>query len=151
MKPLRIGLLTLGALMMARGAALLLTDVSPGQWIRVGIWLAAGIVAHDALLAPAATGLGRTVLPRLPAGTGPAARAAWLALVSVLLIGAPLLVGARHRADPSVIPGHPLLNVTLALALLLGGCALAAGWVRLQAVRRARKVRPPTRHSSTGT
>lgn len=147
---LRTGLVLLGLLLIARGAAALLLDVPAGQWLRVGLWLAGGIVVHDAVLAPAAVLAGRVLLPRLPPAVAPAARAAWLAAVSTAVIGLPLLVGARSRANPTVIPGHPLLNVALALVLLLAGCAAAALLARAQAARNARKTRPPTLHSSTG-
>jgi hypothetical protein len=123
---LRIVLLGLGLLLVARGLQLVLADVGPGQWLRIGLWLGLGIAVHDGLIAPAGAGLGRGLLPRLPAGTSAAARAGWLGAVTVLVVGLPLLVGANRRADPSVIPGHPLLGVLSALALLAAGCLLAA-------------------------
>lgn len=123
---LRIVLLGLGVLVVARGVQLVLTDVGPGQWLRIGLWLGLGIAVHDGLIAPAGAGLGRRLLPRLPAGTSTAARAGWLGGVTVLVVGLPLLVGADRRANPSVIPGHPVLGVLSALALLAAGCLLAA-------------------------
>ena len=124
---LRLVLLGLGVLVVARGTLLVLSDVGPGQWLRIGLWLGLGLAVHDGLIAPAGAGLGRKLLPRLPAGTSTAARAGWLGAVTVLVVGIPLLVGAGRRANPSVIPGHPLLGVMGALCLLALGCLLAAG------------------------
>jgi hypothetical protein len=137
MRALRGLLVGGGVAAVGWGAWLLLDEVPAGQWLRVGLWLALGVAVHDGLLAPAATVLGRAARPWLPAALAPALRAAWLAGLSVLLLGVPLLVGARDRANPTVIPGHPLLAVAAAAGLLLLGCAAAAAVAARRAPRRS--------------
>ena len=48
------------------GAFLLLSRQDPGQWLEVGIWLGAGVVAHDVVLSALVIGvclLGARLLP----------------------------------------------------------------------------------------
>jgi hypothetical protein len=121
----RGALIALGVAALARGVYLVLVDLPPRTWLSVLIWLAVGSVVHDLLLAPASLGLGRllaTVLRRPVVGN--AIRGLWLGLATVLLVGLPVVVGARHRANPSVIPGRPVLNLAVSLALVLTGAGL---------------------------
>jgi hypothetical protein len=117
-----LGLLGIGAL--ARGGWLLLTDVPPRSWPYVLLWLALGVVVHDGLVAPASAALGAGALPRLPAGWRLAVRGAWIAAGSMVLIGLPLLIGARHRANPSVIPQDPAVSLGAAVLLVVAGAAI---------------------------
>ncbi len=140
-------LILLGLAAMARGASLVLhMHFQFLQYRSIVFWLAAGSVLHDGLIAPASLLLGRVLRrPLLGPVTGNAARAAWLALGAVVIIGLPLiggsgkipfLGGTGHRNNPTVIPGRPLLNITISLALLVGGAVLVAGFSRLRQRRR---------------
>ena len=63
-------------------------------------------------------------MPGRPVGVRVAAnalRGAWLGIGTVLLVGLPLLVGAGRRANPTVIPGRPVLNLVLSLTLVIIG------------------------------
>jgi hypothetical protein len=122
----RVSLVVAGCLALARGAYLVLFTLPPSSWLAIGLWLAIGVAAHDAVLAPLSLALGRALRPVLARpGLGGPLRGAWLATGTVLLIGATLTVGATHRANPTVLPGHPALNVLLALALIAAGTTLA--------------------------
>ena len=133
----RIGrgvLIVLGVLALARGAWLVLLGLPPRVWLPIGLWLAVGVAANDLVLSPISLLLGRLVIRRVvPRVAGNALRGAWLALGAVLLVAGPLLVGARHRANPSVIPGRPGLNLLLSLVLVVTGTAavIAANLLRV--------------------
>jgi hypothetical protein len=125
---LRIALVVLGVAAIARGITLVLFVIKPAHWIPIGIWLAAGSGVHDLLIAPASLLLGRVLRRplRIPLA-GNAIRGAWLGIGTVLLVGLPLVVGAGHRTNPTVIPSRPVLNLFLSLALVLAGAATVIG------------------------
>jgi hypothetical protein len=129
-RALRGALLGLGALVLLRGAYLLLFGLPPRVWLPIALWLALGSVVHDLVLAPTSLLLGRT-LGRLGRerrrglrAAGNALRGTWLGVGTVLLVGLPLVVGAGRRANPTVIPGRPLLNLGVSLALVIAGSAV---------------------------
>ena len=67
-------------------------------WVRVVIWLGAGIVVHDGVLAPLGVVSGWLVARRSPEPARPVVRFAGLALLTVGLLLVPLLAtgGIRH-------------------------------------------------------
>jgi hypothetical protein len=141
-------LIGLGVLAVARGAWLVLFGLPPRVWLPIGLWLALGIVANDLVLAPLSLLLGRLLKQRFGRPVvlrvaGNALRGAWLGLGTVLLVAGPLLVGAGHRANPTVIPGRPGVNLLLSLALVAAG---ASAVILVNLVRVSR--RQPT--SATG-
>src|SRR3954451_926808 len=81
---LRGALLGLGALVLLRGAYLLLFGLPPRVWLPIALWLALGSVVHVLVLAPTSLLLGRTLsrLGRIrPSGlrrAGNALRDTWL-------------------------------------------------------------------------
>jgi hypothetical protein len=138
---LRAALIGIGAAALGWGAYLVLFGLPPRVWLPIAIWLAAGSVVHDLLIAPLSLLLGRS-LTRLgrPTGlriAGNALRGAWLGIGTVLLVGLPLLIGAGRRANPTVIPGRPGLNLALSLALVIIGAGVVIAFNRLRAGRRA--------------
>lgn len=72
--------------------------VPASGWVRVAVWLVAGIVVHDGLLAPLGVVSGRLVSRRAPAPARPAVRLAGLGVLTLLLLATPLLAtgGLRH-------------------------------------------------------
>ncbi len=125
----RGALIALGAAALARGGYLVLLELSPKVWFPMLIWLSAGVLAHDLLIAPTSLLLGRMLVKTLGRPTeirlaGNALRGAWLGTGTVVLVGLPLLVGAGRRANSTVIPGRPVLNLFLSLALVIIGAGL---------------------------
>ena len=142
-RTIRGALIVLAALATARGGYLVLFTLPPRQWPAMLLWLAVGVVIHDVVLAPASLGLGRllrAVLARRAVGN--ALRGAWLGAATVVLVGLPLVVGARHRANPTVIPGRPVANLLLSLALVAAG-AVAVSLVRAGLSAPGKPARPP--------
>jgi hypothetical protein len=130
----QVVLVLLGLALLARGGFYVLTIVKPAQWIPTAIWLGAGIVIHDAFIAPVTLALGRVLRP------GAALRFAWLAGGTVVLLSIPLLEGAKVRRNSTVIPGDPATNLLVSLGLVAIGTLIALG-LRFAASRRTA---PPT-------
>ena len=86
-----------GVLLVVVGAYAFLTAVDPGQWVGAVAWVAAGIAAHDALLAPVALVVGFLLLPRLPDRARGPARGALLAVAVLTILTVPLLVTGGVR------------------------------------------------------
>lgn len=143
-------LIGLGVLALARGAWLVLLGLPPRVWLPIGLWLAVGVVANDLVLAPVSLLLGRLLTRRLMLRVaGNTLRGAWLAVGTVLLVAGPLLVGAGHRANPSVIPGRPALNLLLSLALIAAGTAAVIIVNLVRVNRSGRAARPHGRRAPT--
>jgi hypothetical protein len=125
----RGALIGLGVAALARGGYQVLFELPPRVWLPMLIWLAAGVLVHDLLIAPTSLLLGRMLgrALRWPVGirvAGNALRGAWLGIGTVVLVGLPLIVGAGRRGNWTVIPGRPVLNLFLSLALVVLGAGL---------------------------
>lgn len=92
----RVGLVALGLLLGACGLSAFVTAVPPREWVRVVIWLGAGVVVHDAILAPLAVVTGFVVIRTAPAARRWATFGA-LVLAAVLLVLVPLLATGGLR------------------------------------------------------
>jgi hypothetical protein len=126
----RAALVAVGAALMLYGAWLLLSRQDPGQWLEVGIWLGAGIVAHDAVISGlviAVCLLGSRLLP--PAWRAPAAIA--LVVWGGLTIAAiPVLTGAGARADNPTLLDRPYVATWWAISAIVVVVVAVAGFVR---------------------
>lgn len=101
----RFALGALGAMAAAWGAWKLITTENLSQIMSGGLWLGGGVVAHDAILAPAAL-VGAWLLSRLAPGwiRGPATAGA-IVLGSLTVVAVPVLGGwGRHADNPTVLP-----------------------------------------------
>ena len=67
-------------------------------WVRVVVWLVAGVVVHDGLLAPLALVSGWLVARRSPERARPVVRFAGLAVLTVGLLLVPLLATGGIRS-----------------------------------------------------
>ena len=74
-----------------------LAHVPSTGWLRVAVWLAAGVVVHDGVLAPLGVVSGRVVGRRSPERARPVLRIAGLALLTVALLAVPLLATGGLR------------------------------------------------------
>ncbi|ROS72068.1 hypothetical protein [Cellulomonas sp. PhB143] len=117
-----------GVAMIAWGAYVAVTRVPSSQWPSALVWLAGGIVLHDAVLAPVAIVVGALVLPRVPAPWRPALRGGMLALGVLAIFAVALLAGSAHRRNASVVPQDPLAALAVALGVLVVGVLLGAWW-----------------------
>jgi len=74
-----------------------LAHVPSTGWLRVAVWLAAGVAVHDGVLAPLGVVSGRMVGRLSPERARPALRVAGLALLTVALLAVPLLATGGLR------------------------------------------------------
>ena len=140
---LRLGLFGLGAALLVTGAVLILGRPTGPRLLGIAVWLACAIVAHDAILVPVLTVVGRlrdAAGRRI--GLQPAAVHivdAAVAIGGVLTLAVVPELWAQHLgpANPTVLPGDygpRLLAVWIVLAVLAAAGVVA---VTLRARRRA--------------
>lgn len=92
---LGVGLLTWGGW--------LLLGLGAGQWLSVGLWLAGGVIGHDALLAPVVVVLGVLTVRLVPAAARAPLAVALIVWGSITLLAVPVL--GRFGA----LPDNPTL------------------------------------------
>lgn len=115
----RIFLGTVGALVAAYGAFLLLSRQDLGQIVGAGVWLASGVVLHDFVLAPLVlvlVGAGSVVTPasaRVPVVVG------LVVLGSTTLLAIPVLGRFGARADNATLLDRDYLAGWLAFTGLV--------------------------------
>lgn len=120
----------LGVALGAYGAWLALTRQDAGQLVEIAVWLAAGVVLHDVVVAGvvlAGVAVGRRVLPQ--AWQAPAT----LALVvwgGVTLMAVPVLGRFGARPDNPTLLDRPYLGAWAALSALAVVAVAVAGLVR---------------------
>ena len=126
-----------GTALAAYGAWLALSRQDLGQLVEIGIWLAAGVIAHDALVAGAVilvSLLGRRLLPRAAQAPAVIALVVWGATTLAVV---PVLGRFGARSDNPTLLDRPYLASWLALS------AATVVVVALVSVWRARRSRPP--------
>ena len=141
----RIVLIAVGMLGLAVGAAFLVTTVRPKGLTGLAVWLAAAIVLHDGILAPAAF-----LANRLLRGVGRRVPAVVLAVLQVtVVVGVvmTLIVLPEIRAkqlgprNPTVLP----FDYGLRLGVLWAVLALLAAVVCALLLARSQRIRGSTR------
>lgn len=121
---LRIGLLAVGAALAGYGGWLLIQNVPPVDLLWLGVWLAAAIVVHDGVIAPALAVLSRRWdrgAGRRPAAVTATAQIGFaVGFVLTLYVAPELWAQARMSVNPTILTGD------YALRLLLVWGAIAA-------------------------
>ncbi|WP_144765672.1 hypothetical protein [Curtobacterium sp. 9128] len=148
MRAARTVLVTLGVLVIAFGAVVLVTTVSPARIGGLATWLLAAVILHDAILSPfvVLVGLGlRRAGRALRVWVLVVVQAAVVLGCVLALVVLPEIAAKHHGAkNPTVVPFDyttRLLVVEGAL-LVVVVAALAVGW--LTARRRSRVVETTT-------
>ena len=119
MRAVRLTLGAAGVVLVLVGVRLLLARGLP-DLVATVVWLAGGVLAHDALLAPVVVLLGVAMLPWLPTWSRGPAVAGFVVLLTVTLTAVPVLgrFGAKPD-DPWLLPrSYGALWLVLALAVL---------------------------------
>ena len=119
----------IGSAFAAYGAWLALTRQDLGQLVEVGVWLAAGVIAHDAVIAAVVllvALLGRRLLPSVAQAPATVALILW---GTTTLAVVPVLGRFGARSDNLTLLDRPYLASWLALtAATVVGVALASLW-----------------------
>lgn len=132
----RVLIAGLGVLATAYGGWLLL-DLGVDNLLATATWLAAGVVLHDAVLAPATILAAVVSTPVLPAAWRAPVTAGAIVLGSVTLLAIPVLGRYGAKADnPTLLDRDYLRGWLVVAALTCAGVAVAVVSERLAGARR---------------
>ncbi len=102
----------------------------------VGFWLAAGVAAHDGVLAPTSAVAGKFTADRLPAHRRRALVIAAVSIGSLTLFAVPLMLAQGGVAgNPTLLGRNYLVGWLVACALVLTGATIAEVVGRVRAKR----------------
>ena len=129
MRAVRLSLGATGVVLVLVGVWHLLGR-GPADLVATVVWLAGGVVAHDAVIAPVVVLLGVALLPRLPAWSRGPAVAGFVVLLTVTLTAVPVLgrFGAKPD-DPWLLP-RPYGALWLGFALVVVAAVVGASVLR---------------------
>jgi hypothetical protein len=132
MRAIRGGLILLGAVGMAYGAWLLVSRQDLGQILEVVVWLAAAVVIHDGILAPAVLALGWLGGRLLPRAVARGAVVVLVLLGPAVLVAIPVLGRFGAKPDnPTLLDRDYIQGLLVFAALCLcAGVAVALGELR---------------------
>ncbi|MEU0314398.1 hypothetical protein [Nocardioides sp. NPDC006273] len=132
MRGVRGGLILLGTVSMAYGAWLLLSRQDLGQVVEVMIWLAAAVVIHDGILAPAVLALGWLGGRLLPRAVARGAVTVLVLLGPATLVAIPVLGRFGAKPDNPTLLDRDYTQGLLVFAVLCvcAGVAVALGELR---------------------
>lgn len=97
MRGVRVSIGAVGVALGLVGGYAFFSQVPANQWLGTTAWLAAGVVAHDALIAPGAVLVGFLVLPRVPPTARAPLRAALIGAAVLVVLTVPLMVTGGLR------------------------------------------------------
>lgn len=144
---LRVGCALVGVSLICIGVFFLLTTEPPAALIGLIVWLAAAVVLHDAVFAPAVNVADRMLASgaaRLAARAVTAVRILFcIGLVLTLVVGPELVAQGRRHANPTVLVGD------YALRLGLVWCAIGLAVVAIIAASALHTRRRTARRRST--
>ncbi|MCB7135890.1 hypothetical protein [Cellulosimicrobium marinum] len=126
MRVARAVLVAVGAVLVGVGLWTAWTTVPRGQWPSALVWLAGGVVVHDAVLAPLAVALGAWVLPRVPPVWRGPLRGGLLAAGALAVLSVALVAGAADRRHWSVVPQDPVAAIATAVLAVVVGVVVGA-------------------------
>ena len=129
----RLALGALGVVMASYGAHRLLSRQGPDAWVEVGAWLVAGVLLHDALLAPLCVAAGALLVRWMPRVAQPPVAVGLVVLGSVTLMAVPVLGRFGARPDNPTLLDRAYGPGWLGLLALVG---IGVGLGTLVGVRR---------------
>ncbi|MBB5642109.1 hypothetical protein [Cryobacterium roopkundense] len=149
MRGIRLGLILLGAALLAWGAYVMFDTVRATRIPGVALWIIAAIILHDAILAPIVFMLG-TLISRAGhrfGGTVVVVIEGFVVVGSIMaLIVVPAMIATNFRPDnPTVLPLNYGVNLAVFFVVLAVLAAGLAVWLYSRTKRT--NERPDTRHS----
>ena len=141
MKAWRTILAAAGLLLVAFGVFRLLTEIPTGSLIRLGIWLLAALIIHDAVISPAVAGVGWTLRRNVPDRGRQYLQWALIMIVVVTVIALPMIFlrGSQPPVKALLLRDYAA-NLTLLIGLIAGVTATSYA-VRVFRDRRRRITR----------
>ena len=147
----RLGLGAVGVLVAAYGVFRLL-ELGWDNLVATVVWLAGGVVLHDAVLAPLVITVCALAVLVLPTRAGRAAAAGGLLVLgTVTLTAVPVLGRFGAKPDNPTLLDRPYVAGWLLLAGLVVLGAVLAGWWGTRRGRRPDPVGGPGRRGSCGS
>ena len=134
MKALRLLLGATGVVLIVVGVVFLSGD-RLGDLVEVGAWLAGGVVAHDAVIAPLVIVVGALGVPRLPSAFRAPAVVGLVVLMSVTLMAVPVIGRFGVKADDHGLLNRPYVALWLVFAVLVAVAVAVASLPRRRAPR----------------
>jgi len=125
-KAWRIILATAGLLLGAFGVFRLLTEIPTGSLIRLGIWLLAALIIHDAVISPTAVGVGWSLRRNVPDRGRRYLQWALIMIVVVTVIALPMIFlrGSQPPVKALLLRDYAT-NLTLLVGLIAGVTAVS--------------------------
>jgi MFS family permease len=115
----RILLIGFGILVMAFGGLQLVWNVPTSEYVNLAVWLAAGVVLHDMLLAGLVAACGWLMAKVLPKRYRSYAQAGIIVAGIVAIMSIPVVVGAGRKPDnPSLLPLDYSRNLVIVVAVI---------------------------------
>ena len=126
----RLAIGAVGVVVALYGALLFLARQDPGQWLEVGIWLGAGIVAHDAVVSALVIGLCAVGARLLPAAWRAPATIALVVWGTLTIATIPMLTRAGARADNATLLDRPYAATWWTISAIVVLLVAVSGFVR---------------------
>jgi hypothetical protein len=138
MRATRLLLGALGVVLGLVGAWHLLRigQAHPAKLVDVVVWLVAGVLVHDAVVAPLVVVVGVLVVPRLPRSGRPAVVAGLVVLLAVTLVAVPVIGRFGARADNPTLLDRPYAVLWLVFAALVAAGVAVSVAARAATARR---------------
>lgn len=155
MNPVRVGIAAPGVALIAYGAYRLLSEIPAEDLVSIGVWLAAALVLHDAVVAPVTVGLGVVLARWVPPRARRYVQGTAVAAALVTVIALPLI--HRQGTQPSVKALLAQSYGTNLAVLVAGICAVGMLLYGVRVVRdraastaldKTANERPPEHHHS---
>jgi hypothetical protein len=127
---MRVALGVLGTAVAAYGGWLLVDRSDRGDLVEVAVWLAAGVVAHDAVLAGVVVAIAAAAGRLLPPAARAPATVALVVLGSLTVVAFPMLGRFGAREDNPTLLDRPYVTAWLVLVALTALAVTAISLVR---------------------
>ena len=110
----RVALIVAGVAVLTFGGFLLWENIPRETYLNLGIWLAAGVILHDVVLAGLVAGGGWFISRYAPDRYRPYIQSGAIIAGTVIIMAIPVLIaGGRREANPSLLPLNYWLNLVI--------------------------------------
>ena len=115
----RILLILSGVVVIGFGVVLLLNNVAASSYPNLIVWLAAGVVLHDIVLATIVACVGWIIGKMVPIGYRAYVQGGCIVAGAVAIMSIPVVIGAGRKADnPSLLPLDYPRNLLIVLVVI---------------------------------
>ncbi|MCH9817166.1 MAG: hypothetical protein K0U64_12070 [Actinomycetia bacterium] len=124
---LRVFLIAIGTVVMAFGGWTLYETIPQSTFANLGIWIVAGVLIHDILLAGLVAAGGWAIGRLIPARFRAYVQSGFIVAGVLVIMAIPVLIaGGRQPDNPSLLPLDYPRNLAIVLGLIAIGTVLTA-------------------------